>query len=168
MTVRTCIISPSARHLAERCPTAVHEPATADERLATGLVKRELPIGVSPEPAVLRRGRIESRKTMSDEYELLQQRIREKAHQLWKEAGSPEGDDERFWFRAKVEIDREEAKLDKEVAGSFPASDPPSSSVVTGATGEAPAAAGGDEMAVPDETGAVEPAPRKPAKRPVK
>lgn len=98
---------------------------------------------------------------MSDTYELLQQRIREKAHQLWEEAGSPPGDDQRFWFLAKVEIDREEAKLDKEVAGSFPASDPPSSSVVTGATGESAAAAGGDEMAVPEEAGT---APKKPAR----
>lgn len=98
---------------------------------------------------------------MSDEYELLQQRIREKAHQLWEEAGSPEGDDQRFWFQAKVEIDHEETKLDKEVAGSFPASDPPSSSVVTGATGEAAAAADGGGMAVPDESGAVQ----KPARR---
>ncbi len=105
---------------------------------------------------------------MSDEYELHQQRIREKAHRLWEEAGSPEGEDQRFWFLAKVEIDQEEAKLDKEVAGSFPASDPPSSSVVTGATGESPAAAGGDEMAVPDETGAVGAAPSKPTKRPAK
>jgi hypothetical protein len=101
-------------------------------------------------------------EVMSDEYEILQQRIREMAHRLWEEAGSPEGEDQRFWFLAKVEIDREEAKLDKEVAGSFPASDPPSSSVVTGATGESPA------TAVPDETGAVESTPRKPAKRPAK
>lgn len=72
---------------------------------------------------------------MSDDYELLQQRIRQKAHQLWEQSGSPEGDGRHYWFLAKAEIDREEAQLDKEVAGSFPASDPPSSSVVTGATG---------------------------------
>ncbi|MDB5413176.1 MAG: hypothetical protein JWR10_1511 [Rubritepida sp.] len=74
---------------------------------------------------------------MSDDYSILQQRIREKAHMLWEEAGSPEGKDMTFWLAAKVEIDREEAKHDKEVDGSFPASDPPSSSVITGATGEA-------------------------------
>lgn len=102
---------------------------------------------------------------MSDEYELQQQRIREKAHQLWEEAGSPTGEDQRFWFLAKVEIDREEAKLDKEVAGSFPASDPPSSSIVTGATGESAAAAGGDETAVPEKT---EAAPKKRARQPAK
>ncbi len=75
---------------------------------------------------------------MADEYELLQQRIREKAHELWREAGCPEGQDVNFWFAAKRAIDQEEQKVDKEVAGSFPASDPPSSSVVTGATGEHP------------------------------
>lgn len=98
---------------------------------------------------------------MSDEHAILQQRIREKAHQLWEEAGSPEGTDQHFWFLAKVEIDREEAKVDKEVAGSFPASDPPSSAVVTGATGENPAVtAAGDEAAAPP--------PAKPAKKRVK
>lgn len=73
---------------------------------------------------------------MSDEYALGQQRIRERAFELWEEAGSPEGEEQRFWFAAKVDIHQQEAKLDKEVAGSFPASDPPSSNVVTGATGE--------------------------------
>jgi hypothetical protein len=77
---------------------------------------------------------------MSDEYELLQQRIRERAYEMWQEAGSPEGDEQAFWYAAKIDIDQQEAKLDKEVASSFPASDPPSSSVVTGATGEHPAA----------------------------
>ena len=76
---------------------------------------------------------------MSDDFALLQQRIRDRAYELWTEAGSPEGQDEHFWFAAKVDIDQQEAKIDKEVAGSFPASDPPSSSIVTGATGEHPA-----------------------------
>jgi hypothetical protein len=78
---------------------------------------------------------------MSDEYALLQQRIRERAYELWEEAGSPENDGQRFWQAARIAIDQEESKLDKEVADSFPASDPPSSSVVTGATGEHAAAA---------------------------
>jgi len=85
---------------------------------------------------------------MSDEYELLQQRIRDKAYQLWDEAGRPEGQDDHFWYGAKVAIDQEEAKLDTEVSGSFPASDPPSSSVVTGATGEAPVVAEADEPTI--------------------
>lgn len=73
---------------------------------------------------------------MPDEAALLEQRIREKAHQLWQEAGAPEGSDQHFWLLAQREIEGEEAQLDGEIAGSFPASDPPSTSVVTGATGE--------------------------------
>lgn len=88
---------------------------------------------------------------MSDEYALLQQRIRERAYELWQEAGSPEGEAQRFWDEARIDIDRQEAKLDKEVAGSFPASDPPSSSVIMGATGEAAAITGAEAA---DETGA--------------
>jgi len=103
---------------------------------------------------------------MSDEYEMLQQRIRDKAHQLWEEAGSPAGEDQRFWFEAKIAIDGEEAKLDKEVDGSFPASDPPSSSVVTGATGESAATTAAATEAA-DESGAPL-SPAKPAKRSAK
>ncbi|TCH99377.1 DUF2934 domain-containing protein [Roseococcus sp. SYP-B2431] len=95
---------------------------------------------------------------MSDEYELLQQRIRERAYELWEEAGSPEGEEQRFWHAARIDIDQQEAKLDKEVAASFPASDPPSSSVVTGATGESPATEALDETGAPV-------AKAKPAKR---
>lgn len=71
---------------------------------------------------------------MSDKYSLMQQRVREMAYRLWEEAGSPEGEDERLWFQAKLAIEREEASLDRELAESFPASDPPSSSGVTDAT----------------------------------
>jgi hypothetical protein len=82
---------------------------------------------------------------MSDEYALLQQRIRDRAYALWEEEGRPEGQDDRFWHAAKAAVDQEEAKLDKEVAQSFPASDPPSSSVVTGPTGDSPATSAEDE-----------------------
>lgn len=63
---------------------------------------------------------------MSDELMLLEQRIREKAYQLWEEAGCPEAREQHFWFQAEDAIRQEEAKLDKTVADSFPASDPPS------------------------------------------
>lgn len=69
---------------------------------------------------------------MSDELMLLEQRIRETAYRLWDEAGRPEGREQHFWFRAEAEIREEEAKLDGELADSFPASDPPSSTVTTG------------------------------------
>lgn len=71
---------------------------------------------------------------MSDESMLLEQRIREVAYRLWEEAGSPQGMEQDFWFQAEAEIRREEAKLDKEIADSFPASDPPSSTVTRGAS----------------------------------
>ena len=34
-------------------------------------------------------------------------RVREIAHQLWLEAGSPEGDDQKFWFEAQAVALRE-------------------------------------------------------------
>jgi hypothetical protein len=85
---------------------------------------------------------------MSDAEELLEQRIRATAHRLWDDAGRPAGQEARFRQSAKVQIEREEAKLDREGLGSFPASDPPSSSVVTGATGEAQAMTEGDEPTI--------------------
>ena len=71
---------------------------------------------------------------MSDLDALAQQRRRERAYQLWEQAGSPEGGDQQFWFEAKADIDQEEAQLDRALAESSPASDPPASSVITGAT----------------------------------
>ncbi len=97
---------------------------------------------------------------MSDEYALLQQRIREEAYRLWEEAGRPEGQADRFWHHAKVAVDQAEAKLDKEVAQSFPASDPPSSSVITGPTGEAPATIGLDDPTI-RTTPASDPMPQR-------
>ena len=69
---------------------------------------------------------------MSDELMLLEQRIREKAYELWDEAGQPEGMEQEFWFRAELAIREEEAKLDKTLADTFPASDPPSATATTG------------------------------------
>jgi len=33
-----------------------------------------------------------------------EQRVRERAHRLWEEAGRPEGRDNEFWNRAELEI----------------------------------------------------------------
>ncbi len=85
---------------------------------------------------------------MSDEYALLQQRIRDEAYRLWEEAGRPEGEADSFWHAAKVAVDQAEAKLDKEVSQSFPASDPPSSSVITGPVGEGPASPTDDDPTI--------------------
>ncbi|MBR0664421.1 DUF2934 domain-containing protein [Roseomonas hellenica] len=102
---------------------------------------------------------------MSNDHTLLEQRIRERAHQLWEEAGSPQASDQHFWFLAKREIDQQEAQLDQEVAGSFPASDPPSSSVITGATGQIAAPPGGGEATNSGKPAAIDAASVKRAKR---
>jgi hypothetical protein len=65
--------------------------------------------------------------------------IRQRAYDLWIEAGRPEGQPEQFWLQAEREIagndpaasskgatmDANE-ELDKELQDSVPASDPPS------------------------------------------
>jgi hypothetical protein len=75
------------------------------------------------------------------EYE---QRIREAAYHLWTEAGKPEGGADEFWRQARAQIFAQEssqnvsggdADQDKTLADSFPASDPPSHSGISGATG---------------------------------
>ena len=37
-----------------------------------------------------------------------QQRIRERAYELWENAGKPEGQDDHFWHTAEVEIDAQD------------------------------------------------------------
>jgi hypothetical protein len=77
------------------------------------------------------------------EYE---QRIREAAYRLWAEAGRPDGGADEFWRQARAQIFAQEvaqeateggddASQDKTLADSFPASDPPSHSVISGAVG---------------------------------
>jgi hypothetical protein len=38
-----------------------------------------------------------------------EERIRERAHQLWLAAGTPQGRDEEFWHQAEAEIDAADA-----------------------------------------------------------
>jgi hypothetical protein len=37
-----------------------------------------------------------------------EQRVRERAHQLWQQAGEPEGKDEQFWHEAEAQIEAED------------------------------------------------------------
>jgi hypothetical protein len=37
-----------------------------------------------------------------------EQRISERAHKLWDDAGRPDGRSDEFWFAAKAELEREE------------------------------------------------------------
>jgi hypothetical protein len=38
-----------------------------------------------------------------------EQKIRERAHELWDDAGRPDGRSDEFWFAAGAELEREEA-----------------------------------------------------------
>ena len=38
-----------------------------------------------------------------------EERVRARAEQLWKQAGTPEGRDEEFWHKAEAEITAEDA-----------------------------------------------------------
>ncbi|MDJ0389325.1 DUF2934 domain-containing protein [Roseomonas sp. E05] len=67
----------------------------------------------------------------------LEQRIRERAYFLWLQAGQPEGMAEAHWLEARAaleaaEHEAEEHRLDAEGEDSFPASDPPSHTGITG------------------------------------
>jgi len=67
----------------------------------------------------------------------LEQRIRERAYELWLQAGRPEGRAEAHWREARAALEAEEREtrerqLDREDEDSFPASDPPSHTGITG------------------------------------
>jgi hypothetical protein len=57
------------------------------------------------------------------------EKIRERAHQLWIEAGQPEGRHEEHWAQATRELgfdNDEEGRLEAGLEESFPSSDPAS------------------------------------------
>lgn len=77
-----------------------------------------------------------------------EERIRERAYELWEKEGSPHGRDQEFWERARLMLESErsspiatplgersaeERKADEAVAQSFPASDPPAFTATVGA-----------------------------------
>ena len=64
-----------------------------------------------------------------------EERVRERAYSLWERAGRPEGRADEFWEQARREEDEARAadeRLDEEAVESFPASDPPSHTGITG------------------------------------
>jgi hypothetical protein len=73
---------------------------------------------------------------MSDRRNDPEERIRERAYLLWERAGRPEGRADGFWEEARGDEEaraaREEERLDEEARESFPASDPPPHTGITG------------------------------------
>ncbi|MHB1303070.1 MAG: DUF2934 domain-containing protein [Acidiphilium sp.] len=55
-----------------------------------------------------------------------EQEVRDLAYRLWEEAGKPEGRHDEFWHKARERL------AEQSTADSFPASDPPSHSGITG------------------------------------
>ena len=76
---------------------------------------------------------------MADDSDDLEQAIRERAYELWQQAGSPDGRHEEFWHQAREERGAGGAKPGQkpddfhyDTEESFPASDPPANSGVVG------------------------------------
>jgi hypothetical protein len=72
--------------------------------------------------------------------DIMAQRILDKADELWRKAGRPKGGPDRFAAAARAAIRTAEARYDKALAESFPASDPPASGVFTSTMAEPPEA----------------------------
>ena len=61
-----------------------------------------------------------------------EQRVRDRAYQLWEADGSRDGMADTYWYRARTELGEEEEAYDDILDDSFPASDPPANSGTTG------------------------------------
>jgi hypothetical protein len=72
---------------------------------------------------------------MSNDGDEFEQRVRERAYFLWERAGRPVVRADEFWQQALDEdarVAEEEQRIDEEAQESFPASDPPSHTCITG------------------------------------
>jgi hypothetical protein len=70
--------------------------------------------------------------TMSQTPQDLTERIRQLAFELWEEAGKPSGRSAYFWHMAERQMHEQLRDYDKTLADTFPASDPPAHSGITG------------------------------------
>jgi hypothetical protein len=68
---------------------------------------------------------------MSEVKRTIEQRIRKRAHELWEEAGCPEGQAMHDWHEAERQVRADEEAYDETLEESFPASDPPAHSGIT-------------------------------------
>jgi hypothetical protein len=61
---------------------------------------------------------------MAEDLDLFEHRVRERAFQLWQEAGCPEGRDEEFWHQARAAVtaaaEKPEGDLVEEAGGHYP------------------------------------------------
>ena len=55
----------------------------------------------------------------------IQELIRERAHELWQQAGGPKGRSDEFWFAAEHELEDKTAMADGEVGSLIPPVDEP-------------------------------------------
>jgi hypothetical protein len=88
------------------------------------------PASLMPDDLIRGEARM-SKNINTDQADLAQDRLRDKAYELWEDAGSPDGHAEHFWHMAEREVKAEEKDYDKALMDTFPASDPPAHSGFT-------------------------------------
>ncbi len=71
---------------------------------------------------------------MSDAQLSREDRVRNRAYRIWQEAGSPDGADLDHWAEAERQETLADEQADTASRDSFPASDPPAASGITGPT----------------------------------
>ena len=75
--------------------------------------------------AVETRRHIEPRFGRETEMSGIQELVRERAYELWQQAGGPEGRSDEFWFAAEHELEDETAMADGEAGILVPSVDEP-------------------------------------------